>query len=124
MFQHPLVMKIAVKLTYVMIYLSKPNDTFVVAPVDYSNLSQLSVLNMKTLYLEYYKAYEGVGSDCPEFMKKVDKVRTYGFFSYKTVNENKHAIGAQRKALLKRLKKVALEFGLHALAHNLRKKVA
>jgi hypothetical protein len=89
------------QLTYVMIYLSKPNETFAVAPVDYSSLSPLALFNMKTLYKKFYKAYEIVGADCPEFLKKVDEARENEYFSNKTFKENKKATDAERKALLK-----------------------
>ncbi|MDQ0592794.1 hypothetical protein QFZ37_001163 [Chryseobacterium ginsenosidimutans] len=89
------------QLTYVMIYLSKPNDTFAVAPVDYSSLSPLALFNMKTLYKKFYTAYEVVGADCPEFLKKVDEARQNEYFSNKTFKENKKATDAERKALLK-----------------------
>ncbi|WP_370899446.1 hypothetical protein [Chryseobacterium gossypii] len=89
------------QLTYVMIYLSKPNDTFAVAPVDYSSLSPLALLNMKTLYKKFYKAYEIVGADCPEFLKKVDEARQNEYFSNKTFKENKKESDIERKALIK-----------------------
>ncbi|SEM16937.1 hypothetical protein [Chryseobacterium taichungense] len=89
------------QLTYVMIYLSKPDETYAVAPVDYSSLSPLALLNMKTLYKKFYKAYEIVGADCPEFLKKVDEARQNDYFSNKTFRENKKATDAERKALLK-----------------------
>ncbi|MCS3871426.1 hypothetical protein J3D55_004342 [Chryseobacterium ginsenosidimutans] len=89
------------QLTYVMIYLSKPNETFAVAPVDYSSLSPLALFNLKALYKKFYKAYEIVGADCPEFLKKVDEARENDYFSNKTFRENKKATDAERKALLK-----------------------
>lgn len=89
------------QLTYVMIYLSKPNETFAVAPVDYSSLTPLDLFNMKKLYKKFYKAYEVVGADCPEFLVKVDEARKNDYFSNKTFRENKKATDAERKALLK-----------------------
>ncbi|KMQ67042.1 hypothetical protein ACM39_14705 [Chryseobacterium sp. FH2] len=89
------------QLTYVMIYLSKSNETFAIAPVDYSSLSPLALFNLKTLYKKFYKAYEIVGADCPEFLKKVDEARQNDYFSNKTFKENKRATDDERKALLK-----------------------
>ncbi|MDQ0783182.1 hypothetical protein [Chryseobacterium sp. W4I1] len=89
------------QLTYVMIYLSKPNETFAVAPVDYSSLSPLALFNMKALYKKFYKAYEIVGANCPEFLKKVDEARQNDYFSNKTFKENKKESDAERKALIK-----------------------
>lgn len=89
------------QLTYVMIYLSKPDETFAVAPVDYSSLSPLALFNMKTLYKKFYKAYDIVGADCPEFLKKVDEARQSDYFSNKTFKENKRESEAERKALIK-----------------------
>jgi hypothetical protein len=89
------------QLMYVMIYLSKPDKTYAVAPVDYSSLSPLALFNMKTLYKKFYKAYEIVGADCPEFLKKVDEARENEYFSNKTFKENKKAMDPERKALLK-----------------------
>lgn len=89
------------QLTYVMIYLSKPNETFAVAPVDYPSLSPLALLNLKAIYKKFYTAYEIVGADCPEFLKKVDEAREADYFSNKTFRENKKAMDPERKALLK-----------------------
>ena len=89
------------QLTYVMIYLSKPNETFAIAPVDYSSLTPLDLFNMKKLYKKFYRAYEEVGADCPEFLTKVDEARKNDYFSNKTFRENKKATDAERKALLK-----------------------
>lgn len=89
------------QLTYVMIYLSKPNETFAVAPVDYSSLTPLALFNMKALYKKFYKAYEIVGADCPEFLKKVDEARQNNYFSNKTFKENKKESDVERKALIK-----------------------
>jgi len=89
------------QLTYVMIYLSKPNETFAVAPVDYSSLSPLDLLNMKKLYKKFYRAYEEAGADCPEFLAKVDEARKNDYFSNKTFKENKKTSDIERKALLK-----------------------
>ncbi|WP_027387973.1 hypothetical protein [Chryseobacterium gregarium] len=89
------------QLTYVMIYLSKPNETVAVAPVDYPSLTPLALLNMKTLYKKFYTAYEIVGADCPEFLKKVDEARQADYFSNKTFREKKKASDTERKALLK-----------------------
>ncbi len=89
------------QLTYVMIYLSKPNETVAVAPVDYPSLTPLALLNMKTLYKKFYTAYEIVGADCPEFLKKVDEARQDDYFSNKTFREKKKASDTERKALLK-----------------------
>lgn len=89
------------QLTYVMIYLSKPDETVAVAPVDYSSLSPLALFNMKTLYKKFYKAYEIVGANCPEFLKKVDEARKNEYFSNKTFKENKKESDAERKALIK-----------------------
>lgn len=89
------------QLTYVMIYLSKPNETFAIAPVDYSSLSPLDLFNLKKLYKKFYRAYEKVGADCPEFLAKVDEARKNDYFSNKTFKENKKASDAERKALLK-----------------------
>lgn len=89
------------QLTYVMIYLSKSEDTVAIAPVDYPSLSPLDLFNLKTLYKKFYTAYEIVGADCPEFLKKVDEARQNDYFSNKTFRENKKAMDAERKALLK-----------------------
>ncbi|MDF2931368.1 MAG: hypothetical protein K0R36_699 [Chryseobacterium sp.] len=89
------------QLMYVMIYLSKPNETVAVAPVDYSSLSPLDLFNMKKLYKKFYKAYEIVGADCPEFLKKVDEARKNEYFSNKTFKENKKESDIERKALIK-----------------------
>ncbi|WP_276877163.1 hypothetical protein [Chryseobacterium joostei] len=89
------------QLTYVMIYLSKPSETVAVAPVDYSSLSPLALFNMKTLYKKFYKAYEIVGADCPEFLKKVDEARKNDYFSNKTFKENKKESDVERKAMIK-----------------------
>lgn len=89
------------QLTYVMIYLSKPDETVAVAPVDYSSLSPLALFNMKTLYKKFYKAYEIVGADCPEFLKKVDEARKNDYFSNKTFKENKRESDAERKEQIK-----------------------
>lgn len=89
------------QLTYVMIYVSKPNETFAVAPVDYSSLTPLALFNMKALYKKFYKAYEIVGADCPEFLKKVDEARQNDYFSNKTFKENKRESDIERKALIK-----------------------
>lgn len=89
------------QLTYVMIYLSKPDENFAVAPVDYSSLSPLALFNMKTLYKKFYKAYEIIGADCPEFLKKVDEARQNDYFSNKTFKEKRKASDIERKALIK-----------------------
>ncbi|MGE4513921.1 MAG: hypothetical protein AB7E26_08945 [Chryseobacterium sp.] len=89
------------QLTYVMIYLSKSEDSVAIAPVDYPSLSPLDLFNLKTLYKKFYTAYEIVGADCPEFLKKVDEARQNDYFSNKTFRENKKAMDAERKALLK-----------------------
>lgn len=89
------------QLQHVMIYLSKPDDTFAVAPVDYNKLTPLDLLNMKSLYKKFYKAYEIVGADCPEFLAKVDEARKNEYFSNKTFKENKKAGEAERKEELK-----------------------
>lgn len=89
------------QLTYVMIYLSKSEDTVAIAPVDYPSLSPLDLFNLKTLYKKFYTAYEIAGADCPEFLKKVDEARQNDYFSNKTFRENKKAMDAERKALLK-----------------------
>lgn len=89
------------QLMYVMIYISKPNETVAVAPVDYSSLSPLDLFNMKKLYKKFYKAYEIVGADCPEFLKKVDEARNNEYFSNKTFKENKKESDVERKAQLK-----------------------
>ncbi|AZB00219.1 hypothetical protein EG359_11545 [Chryseobacterium joostei] len=89
------------QLTYVMIYLSKPGETVAVAPVDYSSLSPLALFNMKTLYKKFYKAYEIVGADCPEFLKKVDEARKNEYFSNKTFKENRKESDVERKAMVK-----------------------
>ena len=89
------------QLTYVMIYLSKPGETVAFAPVDYSSLSPLALFNMKTLYKKFYKAYEIVGADCPEFLKKVDEARKNEYFSNKTFKENRKESDVERKAMVK-----------------------
>ena len=89
------------QLMYVMTYLSKPNETVAIAPVDYSSLSPLALFNMKTLYKKFYKAYEIVGADCPEFLKKVDEARKNEYFSNKTFKENKKESDTERKAVIK-----------------------
>lgn len=89
------------QLMYVMTYLSKPNETVAIAPVDYSSLSPLALFNMKTLYKKFYKAYEIVGADCPEFLKKVDEARKNEYFSNKTFKENKKESDTERKAVMK-----------------------
>lgn len=89
------------QLNYVMIYLSKSEDTVAIAPVDYPSLSPLDLFNLKTLYKKFYTAYEIVGADCPEFLKKVDEARQNDYFSNKTFRENKKAMDSERKALLK-----------------------
>lgn len=89
------------QLMYVMIYLSKPDETVAVAPVDFSSLSPLALFNMKTLYKKFYKAYEIAGADCPEFLKKVDEARKNDYFSNKTFKENKKESDIERKALVK-----------------------
>ncbi|SDH58059.1 hypothetical protein SAMN05421846_101213 [Chryseobacterium taeanense] len=89
------------QLTYVMIYLSKSEDSVAIAPVDYPSLSPLDLFNLKTLYKKFYTAYEIVGADCPEFLKKVDEAKQNDYFSNKTFRENKKAMDAERKALLK-----------------------
>lgn len=89
------------QLQHVMVYLSKPNETFAVAPVDYNKLSPLDLLNMKPLYQKFYKAYEIVGADCPEFLKKVDEARENDYFSTKTYKENKKAMEPERKEMMK-----------------------
>ena len=92
------------QLMYVMIYISKPNETVAIAPVDYSSLSPLDLFNMKKLYKKFYKAYEIIGADCPEFLKKVDEAQKNEYFSNKTFRENKKASDAERKALIKEKK--------------------
>lgn len=89
------------QLMYVMIYISKPNETYAIAPVDYSSLSPLDLFNMKKLYKKFYKAYEIIGADCPEFLKKVDEAQKNEYFSNKTFRENKKASDIERKALIK-----------------------
>lgn len=89
------------QLAYVMIYLSKPNETVAVAPVDFSSLSPLALFNMKTLYKKFYKAYEIAGADCPEFLKKVDEARKNDYFSNKTFKENRKESDIERKAMIK-----------------------
>lgn len=89
------------ELMYVMIYLSKPDENIAVAPVDYSSLSPLAIFNMKTLYKKFYKAYEIVGADCPEFLKKVDEARQNEYFSNKTFKESRKKYNAEAKALIK-----------------------
>ncbi|MCF2217709.1 hypothetical protein H9Q08_00125 [Chryseobacterium sp. PS-8] len=89
------------QLTYVMVYLSKPGDTVAIAPVDYPSLSPLDLFNLKTLYKKFYTAYEMVGADCPEFLKKVDEARQNDYFSNKTFKEKKRATDDERKAALK-----------------------
>ncbi|MCW3168619.1 hypothetical protein OMO38_08770 [Chryseobacterium sp. 09-1422] len=89
------------QLQHVMIYLSKPGDTFAVAPVDYNKLTPLDLFNMKSLYKKFYKAYEIVGADCPEFLAKVDEARKNEYFSNKTYKENKKATDAERKEEMK-----------------------
>lgn len=89
------------QLMYVMIYISKPNETVAIAPVDYSSLSPLDLFNMKKLYKKFYKAYEIIGADCPEFLKKVDEAQKNEYFSNKTFRENKKASDIERKALIK-----------------------
>ncbi|KAF1853344.1 hypothetical protein Lal_00009710 [Lupinus albus] len=89
------------QLTYVMVYLSKPDDTVAIAPVDYPSLSPLDLFNLKTLYKKFYTAYEMVGADCPEFLKKVDEARQNDYFSNKTFKEKKRATDDERKAALK-----------------------
>lgn len=89
------------QLTYVMIYLSKPDDTVAIAPVDYPSLSPLDLFNLKTLYKKFYTAYEIVGADCPEFLKKVDEARQNDYFSNKTFKEKKRATDDERKTALK-----------------------
>lgn len=89
------------QLTYVMVYLSKPDDTVAIAPVDYPSLSPLDLFNLKTLYKKFYTAYEIVGADCPEFLKKVDEARQQDYFSNKTFKEKKRATDDERKAALK-----------------------
>lgn len=85
------------QLQHVMIYLSKPDDKIAVAPVDYNKLTPLDLFNMKSLYKKFYKAYEVVGADCPEFLVKVDEARKNEYFSNKTFKENKKASEAARK---------------------------
>lgn len=89
------------QLTYVMIYLSKSDETVAVAPVDYPSLTPLALFNMNNLYKKFYKAYEIVGADCPEFLKKVDEARQNDYFSNKTFREKKKASDTERKALIK-----------------------
>lgn len=89
------------QLQHVMIYLSKPDETFAVAPVDYNKLSPLDLLNIKNLYKKFYKAYEIVGADCPEFLKKVDEARENDYFSNKTFKENKKTMEPERKEMMK-----------------------
>ena len=89
------------QLQHVMIYVSKPNDTFAVAPVDYNKVSPVDLLNMKNLYRKFYKAYEIVGADCPEFLNKVNEARENDYFSNKTFKENKKAMEAERKEQMK-----------------------
>lgn len=89
------------QLQHVMIYLSKPGDTYAVAPVDYNKLTPLDLLNMKSLYKKFYKAYEIVGADCPEFLEKVDEARKNDYFSNKTYKETKRATDDERKAMMK-----------------------
>jgi len=89
------------QLQHVMIYLSKPGETFAVAPVDYNKLTPLDLLNMKSLYKKFYKAYEIVGADCPEFLEKVDEARKNEYFSSKTYRETKKAMDDERKAMMK-----------------------
>lgn len=89
------------QLQHVMIYLSKPGDTFAIAPVDYNKITPLDLLNMKSLYKKFYKAYEIVGADCPEFLKQVDEARKNDYFSNKTYKETKRATDDERKAMMK-----------------------
>lgn len=89
------------RLIAVMTYVSKPGDTVAVSPADYDSVSPLSIFNLKTIYQKYYKAYEIVGGDCPEFLKKVDQARKDDYFSNKTFRENKKAIEDEKKEQLK-----------------------
>jgi len=82
-----------------MIYLSKTDDTFAVAPVDYNKLTPLDLLNMKSLYKKFYKAYEIIGADCPEFLAKVDEGRKNEYLSNKTFRENKKSRRSRKEEL-------------------------
>ncbi|MEG0762080.1 MAG: hypothetical protein RR411_11460 [Chryseobacterium sp.] len=89
------------QLQHVMVYLSKPGETLAIAPVDYNSITPLALLNMKSLYNKFYKAYEILGTDCPEFLKKVDEARQNDYFSNKTYKQTKKESDIERKAQIK-----------------------
>ncbi|WBV58806.1 hypothetical protein PFY10_10140 [Chryseobacterium daecheongense] len=95
-------------LVAVMTYISKPDDTVAISPADYDSVTPFSIFNLKNIYKKYYKAYELIGKDCPEFLKKVDQARSEDYFSNKTFKENKKALEEEKKEALRGKKGVEI----------------
>ena len=58
------------ELYYVLVYIKKPNDEFAYIPFD---MNRLSFFNLGSLDDKFIKAFQEVGSDCPEFLAYIEK---------------------------------------------------
>ncbi|MCY1245255.1 hypothetical protein D9M69_617850 [compost metagenome] len=53
---------------WILTYVKKPNDEFAYVPVDYN---RTNLLNLGKIDDKFFKAFEEVGKDCPEFLSYV-----------------------------------------------------
>lgn len=81
-------------------YISRPNQDFAISPLDLNSIGT-AIFNRKVFPLKFYKAYEIIGGDCPEFKKKIDEAKSKEFFSLKAYNKNRNDFNKQRYALQK-----------------------
>lgn len=56
-------------LMWILAYIKKPNDEFAYIPVDYN---RLNLFNLGKIDDKFFKAFEEVGKDCPEFLSYLE----------------------------------------------------
>ena len=87
---------------FVIAYIKKPNDEFAFIPLDFN---RINIFNLGTANDKFFKAFEEVGKDCPEFMEYMQKSRVL-FDNKSSTNDMKNEYYRFEKEKKKKLSQI------------------
>lgn len=90
-------------LMWVLTYIKKPNDEFAYIPVDYN---RLNIFNLGKIDDKFFRAFEEVGKDCPEFLNYIkEKKAKFSDKAYKKeLSTARKQFDKDKKEKLKQIK--------------------
>lgn len=71
-------------LMYILVYIKKPNDEFAYIPIDFN---RINIFNFGKADDKFFKVFEEVGNDCPEFLVSLKKMKTTAIDKNEIKNE-------------------------------------